>query len=152
MTPHLHGGRGRVLVTFAVFYLVVGYSYLAGTARTAQSLALVVDPIPLAVYGAAWMVAAAVAATAAFSREHDTAGFVVLEVVAAFWAFAYLGTWVLHLLGQLPWHGTPPDPASRGYLLAAIFGLIAAAVLFTSRLVDPQPLGAISEALREASR
>jgi hypothetical protein len=115
-------------------YLLLGLRYavlpMDGNARV--SLAVQLTVLPLAGWAALWCLAGLVAITAGVTRWWRV-GFIVLYSMPAVWAFGYLATWVLGVLGVL--HPAP----SSAWAGAVIFGLLSGWVLQALDMAGERP-------------
>lgn len=125
------GRRGVFLALFGAVYLLIGYSYLAvpkeSLPAVKHGLRLAVNIAPLQVYGWAWIATGAVAVVSGLFTLTSTRrpiGFAAAVLMPSLWVVIYLAAW---LAGDVP----------RGWVSAALFALIAAAVAVVAGMTDP---------------
>jgi hypothetical protein len=128
------GNRGVFLTLFGGVYILIGYSYLnippSSRAAIRYSLYLALKIAPLSVYAWAWIVAGAVAVWSGlftFTSPRRPVGFTVAVVMPTIWALINFAAWV---------NGDSP----RGWVSAAVFGLIAAAVATVAGMAEVREL------------
>lgn len=126
------GRRGAFLILFGAVYALIGYSYLTlspvseTAVRHALRLALNVAPLP--VWGWAWITAGAVAMLCgACCTGRKAVGFAAAVVLPALWAVVYVAAW---LVGDI----------ARGWVSAAIYAALAAAVAVIAGMPEPRDL------------
>lgn len=120
--------RDWFLIIIGLLALLLGYAYgvahVPHGVRTSLSTALSV--LPLKAYAALWLATGLYCVLAGLTARR-IGGFVVASMMFILWGLLYLLGW---LAG---------DPG-RGWVTAAIFGALAAAVYCVSGLVDPTPI------------
>jgi len=126
------GRRGAFLILFGAVYALIGYSYLTlspvSEAAVRRSLHLALNVAPLPAWGWAWLAAGAVAvACGAFCPGRKAGGFATAVVLPALWAVVNLAAWVA---GDIP----------RGWVSAAIYAALAAAVAVIAGMPEPRDL------------
>lgn len=126
------GRRGAFLILFGVLYALIGYSYLTlspvSEVAVRHALRLALNVAPLTAWGWAWIAAGATAvACGTFCPGRKTVGFTAAVVLPALWSVVYVAAW---LLGDIP----------RGWVSAAIYAALAAAVAVIAGMPEPRDL------------
>lgn len=119
------GRRGAILTCYGLVWLLYGYGQLVMPQPDQRGLSLMLQRIPLDVWGVAWIVAGVIAVVCAWAPPgRDAAGFVSLVLIVVPWAAGYLASW---LLGDYP----------RGWIAAAVWTAIAVPVLVVLGWPEP---------------
>jgi len=117
----INGRRGAFQLVSAGVYLIVGLSFLLAPASGSRSTSLrwLTEYVPLEPFAALWVIAAALAAVAAFRcRPRDWFGFAALVFAPAVWgALFFIGAFTA-------------NPAS--FTSAAVYWLFAALSMIVS--------------------
>jgi hypothetical protein len=124
------GRRGSFLVSFAVVYGLLGYSYLGVhvTPVVRHSLRVALTLAPLPVWAWAWIAAAVISGVCGlFCPGRKAAGFAAAVVMPALWAAVYAAGW---LNGDIP----------RGWVTALLFAALATAVAVIAGMPEPRDL------------
>jgi len=126
------GRRGAFLILFGAVYLLIGYSYLtltpASETAVRHALRLALNAAPLPAWGWAWITAGVTAAACgAVCPGRKAVGYGVAVAPPALWAVVYLAAW---LAGDVP----------RGWVSAAIYAALAAAVAVIAGMPEPRDL------------
>jgi vacuolar-type H+-ATPase subunit I/STV1 len=120
--------RDWFLIIFGVLALLLGYAY--GVARVPHgvrtSIYTATQILPLKAYAFMWAAAGAYSVAAGLTSRR-VGGFTVASAMFTLWGLIYLIGWL---------NGDP----GRGWVTAALFGGLAAAVYCVSGLVDPTPI------------
>jgi hypothetical protein len=117
----VNGRRGALQLLFTALYLVVGYSFMtnpsAGT--RADALRWLTPYLPVEPFAALWLVAAGLAAVAAFKcRPADSFGFVALVLAPSIWG-------ALFLIGGL-------TGSRSAFTSAVVYGAFAGIIMIAS--------------------
>lgn len=120
--------RDWFLIIIGALALLLGYAY--GVARVPHgvrtSLSTALTVLPLKAYAAMWGASGLYCILAGVTARR-IGGFVVASMMFILWGMLYL----------LGWFAGDPG---RGWVTAAIFAALAAAVYCVSGLVDPSPI------------
>lgn len=112
------GRRGAILLSYGTVWALYGYGQLVQPQPDRRGLHLLLSLMPLSAWACCWIVAGAVAIAAALMPQGaDWPGFVALVVIVLPWMLGYLLSW---------W---PLETFPRGWVAAAIWGLIATPVI-----------------------
>jgi hypothetical protein len=121
----LLGRRGAFLLAFGTVWGLIGYGQISAPQPDQRGLHLLLDRVPLEVWGWLWITAGLVAITSAFLPQgSDRYGFLALPVCVTPWIASYLAAW---------WQGTFP----RGWIAAALYGGLAIGILVVAGWVEP---------------
>lgn len=109
--------RSSFLMLFGAAYCAIGWSYIAGPSTPAlrRSLDLALTVVPVAAWGALWVVCGVLAIVTGVLRWVKPLGFAALTFVGTLWGAAYFVGWIA---GDAP----------RGWVSALIFWMVSAAV------------------------
>ena len=124
------GRRGVFLILFGAVYLLIGYSYLGVhvTPAVRHALRLALNLAPLTVYAWLWLGSGTVLVLSGLvSPGRKPVGFTVAVVMPVLWAVVYSAAWIA---GDIP----------RGWVQAAIFAALAAAVAVVAGMPEPRDL------------
>lgn len=120
--------RDWFLIIIGLLALLLAYAYgvahVPAGVRTSLSSALTF--LPLKAFAGMWAVTGLYCIVAGFTARR-IGGFVVASMMFTLWGLLYLLGWL---------NGDP----GRGWVTAALFGGLAAAVYVVSGLVDPTPI------------
>lgn len=119
------GRRGAILLTYGSVWMLYGYAQVVSPQPDQRGLRPVLNVMPLAAWGWAWVVCGLVATVAAWLPQGaDAVGFLALPLIVLPWMTSYLVAWVT---GEFP----------RGWVAAAIWGLIALPVIVVAGWPEP---------------
>jgi hypothetical protein len=121
----LLGRRGAILLSYGVVWAIVGYGQITSPAPDLRGLRLLLQMMPLDVWGWIWVASGLIAIISAWlPQERDWPGFLALPLMVLPWAASYLLAWIL---GDFP----------RGWVAAVVWGAIAAPVLVAAGWREP---------------
>lgn len=137
--------RGAFLILFGLVYLVIAKS-LADTETTPlvrHVFRFAFTIMPLYGWALLWLVCGVTAVVdGLLTKGRDTLGFIAAVFAPTVWAFVYLMAWI----------GNSLTPARTLWEQAAVFALIAGAVLLVAGMPDPQPVRQVIEKTVDGSR
>lgn len=121
----LLGRRGAILLSYGVVWSIIGYGQITSPAPDLRGLRLLLQIMPLDVWGWIWVASGVIAIISAWlPQERDWPGFLALPLMVLPWAASYLLAWII---GDFP----------RGWVAAVVWGAIAAPVLVTAGWREP---------------
>lgn len=121
----LLGRRGAILLCYGIVWAIVGYGQITSPAPDLRGLRLLLQMMPLAVWGWIWVASGLVAIVSAWMPpERDWPGFLALPLMVLPWSVSYLLAWIV---GDYP----------RGWLASVVWGAIAAPVLVVAGWREP---------------
>lgn len=121
----LLGRRGAILLSYGVVWAIIGYGQITSPAPDLRGLRLLLQMMPLDVWGWIWVASGLIAIISAWlPQERDWPGFLALPLMVLPWASSYLLAWII---GDFP----------RGWVAAVVWGAIAAPVLVTAGWREP---------------
>ena len=121
----LLGRRGAILLSYGVVWAIIGYGQITSPAPDLRGLRLLLQMMPLDVWGWIWVASGLIAIISAWlPQERDWPGFLALPLMVLPWAVSYLLAWII---GDFP----------RGWVAAVVWGAIAAPVLVTAGWREP---------------
>lgn len=119
------GRRGAFLLSFGMVWALIGYGQVTAPPPDQRGLKLLVDRVPLEVWGWLWLTAGLVAIVSAFLPQGvDRFGFVALAMIVLPWVISYLYAWL---------EGTFP----RGWIAAALYGGLAIGIMVVAGWGEP---------------
>ena len=119
------GRRGAFLLSFGMVWGLIGYGQLVSPQPDQRGLKLLLNRVPLEVWGWLWITAGAVAILSAFLRQgSDRFGFFALSLMVTPWIVSYLVAW-----GQ----GAFP----RGWIASALYGGLAIGIMVVAGWGEP---------------
>lgn len=119
------GRRGAILLCYGVVWAIIGYGQITAPAPDLRGLRLLLQMMPLDVWGWIWVVSGLIAIVSAWlPPEKDWPGFLALPLMVLPWTVSYLLAWIL---GDYP----------RGWLASVVWGAIAAPVLVVAGWREP---------------
>lgn len=120
------GRRGAILLCYGLVWALYGYGQLISPQTDRRGLDLMLRAWPLSVWACLWITAGLIAVVASFLPQgRDAPGFVALVVIVIPWMLGYLLSW---------W---PLGTFSRGWVAAAIWGVIAVPVIVVAGWREP---------------
>lgn len=121
----LLGRRGAILLSYGIVWAIIGYGQITSPAPDLRGLRLLLQMMPLDVWGWIWVASGLIAIISAWlPQEKDWPGFLALPLMVLPWAASYLLAWII---GDFP----------RGWVAAVVWGAIAAPVLVTAGWREP---------------
>lgn len=121
----LLGRRGAFLLAFGMVWTLIGYGQISAPQPDQRGLHLLLDRVPLVVWGWLWITAGAVAIVSAFLPQgSDRFGFLALSLIVTPWIFSYLVAW---------WQGGFP----RGWIASALYGGLAVGIMVVAGWAEP---------------
>lgn len=123
--------RGTFLMAFGFVYLILGYSILtlpdtpAVHTQVHKQLRLALQVMPLDAYATLWLIAGVIAIVAGFIQRWDMWGFGTAAIMPTAWSIVYFSAW---------------NTIPHAWLSAAVYLLLAAAVLIVAGMPDPEEL------------
>jgi len=119
------GRRGAILLCYGIVWAIIGYGQITSPAPDLRGLRLLLQMMPLDVWGWIWVASGLIAIISAWlPQERDWPGFLALPLMVLPWATSYLLAWVI---GDFP----------RGWVAAVVWGAIAAPVLVVAGWREP---------------
>jgi hypothetical protein len=119
------GRRGAILLCYGVVWAIIGYGQITSPAPDLRGLRLLLQTMPLDVWGWIWVTSGLIAiASAWLPQGRDWPGFLALPLMVLPWAVSYLLAWII---GDYP----------RGWVAAVVWGAIAAPVLVVAGWREP---------------
>ncbi|MFE6126820.1 hypothetical protein ACFQ6Q_00885 [Streptomyces sp. NPDC056437] len=119
------GRRGAYLLSIGTVWTLIGYGMVTAPQPDQRGLRLLLDRVPLEVWGWLWIAAGLTAIVSAFLPEgRDWPGFLVLPLMVLPWVISYLVAW---------WQGDFP----RGWIAAALYGALAAGIFVVAGWREP---------------
>ncbi|MGW4076020.1 hypothetical protein ACWELB_21325 [Streptomyces asiaticus] len=119
------GRRGAILLSYGIVWALYGYAQVISPQPDQRGLQPALNVMPLAAWGWAWVGCGVIAIAAAWLPQGvDAAGFLALPLIVLPWMTSYLASWVM---GDFP----------RGWVAAAIWGLIATPVIVVAGWREP---------------
>lgn len=119
------GRRGAFLLCFGTVWALIGYGQITAPQADKRGLHLLLDRVPLDVWGWLWITAGLVAVVSAFLRQgSDRFGFFALTLIVMPWIISYLVAW---LQGIFP----------RGWVVSALYGALAIGIVVVAGWGEP---------------
>lgn len=119
------GRRGAFLVCFGMVWGLIGYGQVTSPPPDQRGLKLLVDRVPLEVWGWLWIAAGVVAILSAFLPQgSDRFGFVALALMVTPWVVSYFVAW-----GQ--------GHFARGWIVSALYGGLAVGIMVVAGWGEP---------------
>ena len=119
------GRRGTILSCYGIVWMLVGWGQIVQPQPDQRGLRLLLDRMPLNVWGWCWIVAGLIALACAWLPPgRDAAGFVGLVLIVVPWMTSYLASW---LLGDYP----------RGWAAAAVWTAITVPIMVVLGWPEP---------------
>lgn len=119
------GRRGAILLCYGVVWAIIGYGQITSPAPDLRGLRLLLQMMPLDVWGCLWVVSGLIAIVSAWLPQgRDWPGFLALPLMVLPWTVSYLLAWII---GDFP----------RGWVAAVVWGAIAAPVLVVAGWREP---------------
>jgi len=119
------GRRGAILLCYGVVWSIIGYGQITAPQPDLRGLRLLLQTMPLYVWGWLWVASGLIAIASAFLPQgKDWVGFLALPLIVLPWTVSYLLAWIV---GDFP----------RGWLAAVVWGAIAAPVLVVAGWGEP---------------
>lgn len=119
------GRRGAILLCYGIVWAIIGYGQITSPAPDLRGLRLLLQMMPLDVWGWIWVASGLIAIVSAWlPPEKDWPGFLALPLMVLPWAVSYLLAWII---GDYP----------RGWLASVVWGAIAAPVLVVAGWREP---------------
>ncbi|MEU8756200.1 hypothetical protein AB0C88_37510 [Streptomyces chartreusis] len=119
------GRRGAFLLCFGMVWGLIGYGQLVSPQPDQRGLRLLLNRVPLEVWGWLWIVAGVAAVASAFLPQgSDRFGFAALSLMVTPWIVSYLVAW-----GQ----GNFP----RGWIASALYGGLAIGIMVVAGWSEP---------------
>jgi len=123
------GRRGAILLSYGFVWSLIGYGQITSPVPDRRGLKVLLDVMPLHVWGWCWIIAGLVAAVSAFLPQgRDAPGFVALVLIVLPWMLGYLLSW--WPLGLYP----------RGWIAAALYGALTLPVVVVAGWREPPRL------------
>lgn len=119
------GRRGAFLLAFGTVWGLIGYGQITSPPPDQRGLHLLLDRIPLEVWGWLWIAAGLVAIASAWLRQgSDRFGFFALSLIVLPWIVSYLAAWAQ---GDFP----------RGWIVSALYGGLAIGIMVVAGWGEP---------------
>ena len=119
------GRRGAILLCYGIVWAIIGYGQITSPAPDLRGLRLLLQTMPLDVWGWIWVTSGLIAIVSAWlPQERDWPGFLALPLMVLPWTVSYLLAWII---GDYP----------RGWLASVVWGAIAAPVLVVAGWREP---------------
>src|SRR5262249_52293146 len=119
------GRRGAFLLAFGMVWGLIGYGQISSPPPDQRGLHLLLDRVPLQVWGWLWITAGVVAIVSAWMPQGaDRFGFLALSLMVLPWVLSYLFAW---------WQGIFP----RGWIAAALYGGLAIGIMVVAGWSEP---------------
>lgn len=119
------GRRGAILLCYGVVWSIIGYGQITSPAPDLRGLRLLLQMMPLDVWGCLWVASGLIAIVSAWLPQgRDWPGFLALPLMVLPWTVSYLLAWII---GDFP----------RGWVAAVVWGAIAAPVLVVAGWREP---------------
>lgn len=119
------GRRGAFLLAIGMVWGLIGYGQVSSPPPDQRGLRLLLDRVPLEVWGWLWITAGLIAMVSAFLPQgSDRFGFLSLSLMVTPWIISYLVAW---------WQGTFP----RGWIAAALYGGLAIGIMVVAGWGEP---------------
>lgn len=119
------GRRGAILLCYGVVWAIIGYGQITSPAPDLRGLRLLLQMMPLDVWGCLWVASGLIAIVSAWLPQgRDWPGFLALPLMVLPWTVSYLLSWII---GYFP----------RGWVAAVVWGAIAAPVLVVAGWREP---------------
>lgn len=126
------GRRGAILLCYGAVWFLYGYAQVASPPPDQRGLQPLLELMPLAAWGWLWVAAGVVAMVAAWLPQgKDWPAYPALQLVVLPWMGCYLATWIM---GEFP----------RGWIAAAVWGLISVPVWVTAGWPEPPRVKRVS--------
>jgi hypothetical protein len=119
------GRRGAFLIAFGTVWGLIGYGQISAPPPDQRGLHLLLDRVPLNVWGWLWITAGVVAIVSAWLPQgSDRFGFLALSLIVLPWVISYLVAW---------WQGGFP----RGWIAGALYGGLAIGIMVVAGWGEP---------------
>jgi hypothetical protein len=119
------GRRGAFLLSFGTVWALIGYGQISSPQPDQRGLHLLLDRVPLVVWGWLWITAGLVAIASAWLRQgSDRFGFFALSLIVTPWLISYLVAWL---------QGTFP----RGWIASALYAGLAIGIMVVAGWGEP---------------
>lgn len=119
------GRRGAFLLFYGGVWAAIGYGQITSPQPDLRGLRVLLNIMPLDVWGYLWLASGLVAIVAAWLPQgRDLAGFFALPLIVLPWMASYLMSWIV---GDFP----------RGWVAAAVWGAIAAPAFVVAGWPEP---------------
>ena len=119
------GRRGAILLCYGIVWAIIGYGQITSPAPDLRGLRLLLQTMPLDVWGWIWVASGFIAIACAWLPQgRDWPGFLALPLMVLPWMVSYLLAW---LIGDYP----------RGWVATVVWGAIAAPVLVVAGWREP---------------
>lgn len=119
------GRRGVILLCYGLVWAIVGYGQITAPQPDLRGLRLLLQTMPLDVWGWLWVASGLIAiASAWLPQGRDWPGFLALPLMVLPWMVSYLLAWII---GDYP----------RGWVATVVWGAIAAPVLVVAGWREP---------------
>lgn len=119
------GRRGAFLLSFGMVWGLIGYGQVTSPQPDQRGLHLLLDRVPLVVWGWLWITAGLVAIVSAFLPQgSDRFGFFALSLIVLPWLISYFMAWL---------QGTFP----RGWIAAALYSGLAVGIMVVAGWGEP---------------
>ena len=126
------GRRGAILLCYGVVWAIIGYGQITAPAPDLRGLRLLLQTMPLDVWGWLWVASGVIAiASAWLPQGRDWPGFLALPLMVLPWMVSYLLAWII---GDFP----------RGWVATVVWGAIAAPVLVVAGWQEPPRVKRVS--------
>ncbi|WP_406418463.1 hypothetical protein [Streptomyces sp. NBC_01614] len=119
------GRRGAFLLSFGMVWGLIGYGQLVSPQPDQRGLKLLLNRVPLEVWGWLWIAAGLVAVVSAFLPQgSDRFGYAALYLMVTPWIVSYLVAWAQ---GNFP----------RGWVASALYGGLAIGIMVVAGWGEP---------------
>lgn len=119
------GRRGAILLSYGAVWAIIGYGQITAPQPDLRGLRLLLQTMPLDVWGWLWVASGFIAIVSAWLPQgRDWPGFLALPLMVLPWMVSYLLAWII---GDYP----------RGWVATVVWGAIAAPVLVVAGWREP---------------
>lgn len=119
------GRRGAILLCYGTVWTAIGWGQIVQPQPDQRGLKLLLDILPLPVWGSLWIAAGLIAVVCAWAPPgRDAPAFLALPLIVVPWMASYFAAW---LFGDFP----------RGWAASAVWAAITVPVLVVAGWQEP---------------